>query len=90
MSELKTVLEYNDRGVTLWSLAYPGAFARAELRHSVLRAVYRAMSNASRSSENRAVLKPSSTAASTLIFRTHRTSASAAASSDGGSLAHSR
>ena len=30
MSELKAALEYNDRGVTLWSLAYPGAFARGE------------------------------------------------------------
>lgn len=30
MSELKAVLEYNDKGVTLWSLAYPGAFTRAE------------------------------------------------------------
>ena len=30
MNELDAVLEYNDSGVTLWSLAYPGAFARAE------------------------------------------------------------
>ena len=30
MSELDAALEYNDRGVTLWSLAYPGAFVRGE------------------------------------------------------------
>lgn len=30
MNELDAILEYNDRGVTLWSLAYPGAFARGE------------------------------------------------------------
>lgn len=30
MSELDAILEYNDNGVALWSLAYPGAFARAE------------------------------------------------------------
>ena len=30
MNELDAALEYNDRGVTLWSLAYPGAFARGE------------------------------------------------------------
>lgn len=30
MNELDAVLEYNDGGATLWSLAYPGAFARAE------------------------------------------------------------
>ena len=30
MSESKAVLEYNDKGVTLWSLRYPGAFARGE------------------------------------------------------------
>ncbi len=30
MSELDVIQEYNDRGVTLWSLACPGAFARAE------------------------------------------------------------
>ena len=30
MSELDTVLEYTDKGVTLWSTIYPGAFARGE------------------------------------------------------------
>ena len=30
MSELKAVLEYNDKGVTLWSAAYPGVFARGK------------------------------------------------------------
>ncbi len=30
MNELNAVLEYNDRGATLWSTAYPGAFARGE------------------------------------------------------------
>ena len=30
MSEMDAILEYNDNGVTLWSLVYPGAFARAE------------------------------------------------------------
>ena len=30
MNELNAVLEYNDKGVTLWSLTYPGAFARGE------------------------------------------------------------
>ena len=30
MSELKAVLEYNDKGVTLWAAAYPGAFARGK------------------------------------------------------------
>ena len=37
MNELKAVLEYNDRGVTLWSLAYPGAFARAETAAEAMR-----------------------------------------------------
>ncbi len=37
MTELKTVLEYNDRGVTLWSVAYPGAFARAETAAEAVR-----------------------------------------------------
>ncbi len=30
MNEHKAVLEYNDKGVTLWSLRYSGAFARGE------------------------------------------------------------
>ena len=30
MYEIKTAMEYNDGGVTLWSLRYPGAFARGE------------------------------------------------------------
>ena len=30
MNEFDAVLEYNDRGVTVWALAYPGAFARGE------------------------------------------------------------
>lgn len=30
MNDLDAVLEYNDNGVTLWSCAYPGAFARGE------------------------------------------------------------
>ena len=30
MSELDAVMEYTDQGVTLWSLTYPGAFARGE------------------------------------------------------------
>ncbi len=28
MNEQSVIMEYNDSGVTLWSLAYPGAFAR--------------------------------------------------------------
>ncbi len=30
MSDLDAIQEYNDKGVTLWSSAYPGAFARGE------------------------------------------------------------
>ena len=64
--------------------------SRAEIRHRVLRDVYWAMSRASFSSGNRAVVKPSSTGASTLIFRVQRTCSSPAASASVGSLAHSR
>ena len=37
MSESKAVLEYNDKGVTLWSLRYPGAFARGETAAEAVR-----------------------------------------------------
>lgn len=37
MSESKAVLEYNDKGVTLWSLRYPGAFARGETAAEAIR-----------------------------------------------------
>ena len=37
MSESKAVLEYNDKGVILWSLRYPGAFARGETAAEAVR-----------------------------------------------------
>ena len=37
MSESKAVLEYNDKGVTLWSLRYPGVFARGETAAEAVR-----------------------------------------------------
>ena len=37
MSESNAVLEYNDKGVTLWSLRYPGAFARGETAAEAVR-----------------------------------------------------
>ena len=37
MSDSKAVLEYNDKGVTLWSLRYPGAFARGETAAEAVR-----------------------------------------------------
>ncbi len=37
MSESKAILEYNDKGVTLWSLRYPGAFARGETAAEAVR-----------------------------------------------------
>ena len=37
MRELETIMEYNDAGVTLWSLRYPGAFARGETADAAAR-----------------------------------------------------